>query len=51
VLEAHLALNYTSVLNVIFLALAAALLWRFFRTGGAGMLKMMNRPMDLPEAG
>ncbi len=51
VLEARLALNYTSVLNVIFLALATALLWRFFRTGGAGMLKMMNRPMDLPEAG
>ncbi|GHO84041.1 permease [Dictyobacter formicarum] len=35
--------NYTSVLNIIFLALAALLVIRFFRTGGLAMLKMMNR--------
>jgi uncharacterized membrane protein YraQ (UPF0718 family) len=34
--------NYTTVLNIIFLLLAAALLLRFFRTGGPAMLKMMN---------
>jgi uncharacterized membrane protein YraQ (UPF0718 family) len=34
--------NYTTVLNIIFLLLAAALLVRFFRSGGRPMLKMMN---------
>jgi uncharacterized protein len=34
--------NYTTVLNIIFLVLAAALLLRFFRTGGPAMLKMMG---------
>lgn len=36
--------NYTSVLNIIFLVLAALLLVRFFRTGGVAMLRMMDRP-------
>src|SRR5437016_8831960 len=36
--------NYTTVLNLIFLAIALVLLVRFFRTGGLPMLKMMNRP-------
>jgi len=30
------------VLNIIFLAIAAMLLWRFFTTGGARMARMMN---------
>jgi uncharacterized membrane protein YraQ (UPF0718 family) len=34
--------NYTTVLNIAFLVLAAALLWRFFRTGGWDMLRMMG---------
>src|SRR5262252_5340033 len=34
--------NYTTILNIIFLLLAAALLVRFFRTGGAPMLKEMG---------
>ena len=34
--------NYTSVLNIIFIVLAVALLTRFFRTGGLKMLKMMD---------
>jgi uncharacterized protein len=46
VLEPHIDWNYTSVLNLLFLALAAALLWRFFRTGGREMLAMMNGSPD-----
>jgi uncharacterized protein len=38
--------NYTTVLNIIFLLLAAALLVRFFRTGGPAMLKMMSGSPD-----
>lgn len=34
--------NYTTFLNIAFLALAAALLIRFFRTGGRTMLRMMG---------
>ncbi len=34
--------NYTSILNIIFLALAALLVIRFIRTGGLPMLRMMN---------
>jgi uncharacterized membrane protein YraQ (UPF0718 family) len=41
VMEASIELNYTTVLNVIFLVLAAVLVWRFFRTGGPEMLKEM----------
>lgn len=44
VLEAHISLNYTSVLNVIFLVIAGALVYRFLRTGGPMMLKMMEKP-------
>jgi uncharacterized membrane protein YraQ (UPF0718 family) len=36
------SLNYTSVLNVIFVLIAAALVFRFLRTGGPEMLRMMN---------
>ena len=39
--------NYTTVLNIIFLLLAVALLVRFFRSGGARMLKSMGgRPAE-----
>jgi uncharacterized protein len=38
--------NYTTVLNIIFLLVAAALLVRFFRSGGRGMLKMMGGTPD-----
>jgi uncharacterized protein len=41
VVEASIQLNYTTVLNVIFLVLAAMLVWRFLRTGGPEMLKEM----------
>ncbi|HEX4658780.1 MAG TPA: permease, partial [Streptosporangiaceae bacterium] len=38
--------NYTTVLNIIFLLFAAALLLRFFRSGGPAMLKMMGGRPD-----
>jgi uncharacterized membrane protein YraQ (UPF0718 family) len=44
VLEETIRLNYTSVLNIVFLALAAALVIRAVRTGVVPMLKMMNVP-------
>jgi uncharacterized membrane protein YraQ (UPF0718 family) len=34
--------NYTSILDIVFLLLAGALLYRFVRTGGVPMLKMMG---------
>jgi uncharacterized membrane protein YraQ (UPF0718 family) len=44
VVEASVHWNYTTVLNVVFLALGAALVWRFVRTGGLPMLREMNEP-------
>ena len=44
VMEPHVALNYTTILNVLFLILAAFLVTRFMKTGGPQMLRMMNRP-------
>jgi uncharacterized protein len=38
--------NYTTVLNIIFLLLAAALLVRFFRSGGPAMVKMLGGGPD-----
>jgi hypothetical protein len=46
VVEASVSLNYTTVLNVVFLVLAAVLIWRFRRTGGAQMLAMMDVSSD-----
>lgn len=43
VLEASITFNYTTVLNIIFLAIAGALVYRFLKTGGPMMLKMMNK--------
>jgi uncharacterized membrane protein YraQ (UPF0718 family) len=42
VVEASVTLNYTTVLNIIFLAFAALLVARFVRTGGREMLRHMN---------
>jgi uncharacterized membrane protein YraQ (UPF0718 family) len=44
VVEASIAWDYTSWLNIAFLILAAWLVWRFLKTGGPAMLRMMNRP-------
>jgi len=46
VVEASIAWNYTTWLNLAFLILAALLIWRFLKTGGPAMLRMMNRPAD-----
>jgi len=43
ILEPSITLNYTSVLNIIFLLVSTALVWRFLRTGGPKMLKMMSK--------
>src|SRR5712675_426227 len=43
VAEASLTFNYTTWLNVAFLILAGMLVWRFLKTGGPAMLRMMNR--------
>jgi uncharacterized protein len=46
IVEASVTWNYTTVLNIIFIILAAVLVWRFVRTGGLSMLRMMNKPMS-----
>ena len=40
--ETGLQWNYTTYLNIVFLLLAAALLVRFFRSGGGPMLRVMG---------
>jgi len=49
VAEAGIQWNYTTILNIVFLLLAAALLVRFFRSGGYPMLKMMGGTPGDPE--
>jgi hypothetical protein len=52
--EASITLNYTTVLNLVFLVLAAVLVARFLRTGGPRMLRTMNaapRPGPAASAG
>lgn len=46
VLESSISWNYTTYLNIGFLALAAFLVIRFVRNGGTGMLKMMGGSPD-----
>ncbi len=45
-MEMGFRFDHTAALNIVFLAIAAVLLWRFFRAGGAGMLRYMNAPMS-----
>src|SRR3984957_18714233 len=44
VLTATVTWNYTTFLNIAFIALTLVLIWRFLRTGGRMMLKMMGDP-------
>jgi uncharacterized membrane protein YraQ (UPF0718 family) len=44
VVEASVTWNYTTILNLVFLTLAAVLVVRFLRTGGPAMLKLMGGP-------
>ena len=46
VIEAHVSWNYTTWLNIAFLLLAAAILVRFFTSGGLPMLRMMGGDPD-----
>lgn len=46
VAETAIQWNYTSILNILFLILAAGLVYRFARTGGIPMLKMMGGSPD-----
>lgn len=46
IMMGHISWNYTSILNTIFLAITALLLWRFLSTGGPEMMKMMNHAPD-----
>ena len=51
VVQASVTWNYTTVLNIVFLALAALLVWRYFRQGGGlRMLRMMDRPLEYGHA-
>jgi uncharacterized membrane protein YraQ (UPF0718 family) len=43
IIETHITWNYTTWFNIVFLGLAALLVWRFLKTGGPEMLRMMNR--------
>jgi uncharacterized membrane protein YraQ (UPF0718 family) len=45
VVEASVHWNYTTVLNIVFLGLAALLVYRFVRGGGIPMLRAMNKPI------
>lgn len=45
----HISLNYTTILNVIFIALASWLIYRFVKTGALPMLKMMQGEPDNPN--
>jgi uncharacterized membrane protein YraQ (UPF0718 family) len=50
VVESSVSWNYTTWLNIVFLVLALALIWRFVRTGGVPMLRMMGgAPDSSPE--
>jgi len=51
VLHTGVTWNYTTYLNMAFLLLAATLVWRFLRTGGPEMLRMMNDDNDHGSAG
>jgi uncharacterized protein len=46
VVEASIQWNYTTVLNIVFLVVAGVLVYRFVRTGGMPMLKMMGGSPD-----
>ena len=40
-----ISFNYTTWLNIVFLLIAAVLVWRFLRTNGLAMLQMMDKPV------
>jgi hypothetical protein len=46
VVETSVQWNYTTVLDIVFLVVAAALVYRFLRTGGVPMLRAMGGGAD-----
>ena len=38
--------NYTTWLNIVAIAVSALLFWRFLRTGGPAMLRIMDKSPD-----
>ena len=50
VVEESITWNYTTVLNLVFLVLAAVLVVRFLRTGGPAMLRTMSVPSRASHA-
>jgi uncharacterized protein len=50
VVDASITWDYTTWLNIAFLILAGLLVWRFLKTGGPAMLRMMNRPAAMGHA-
>ena len=46
IIEGAIQWNYTTWLNIAFLLFAGFLVWRFLRTGGPDMLRMMNAPQS-----
>ena len=44
VLDPHISLNYTTVLNLLFLVVSGLLLARYLKTGGPEMMAMMDSP-------
>jgi uncharacterized membrane protein YraQ (UPF0718 family) len=51
VLNPTISWDYTAYLNIVLLVVAAVLIWRFFRTGGAMMLKMMGYNPESADMG
>lgn len=50
VVEASISWDYTTWLNIVFLILAGLLVWRFLKTGGPAMLRMMNMPAAMGQS-
>ena len=50
VVEASITWDYTTWLNIAFLMLAGLLVWRFLKTGGPTMLRMMNIPAAMRQS-
>jgi uncharacterized membrane protein YraQ (UPF0718 family) len=50
VVEASITWDYTTWLNIAFLILAAWFVWRFLKTGGTAMLRMMNKSQETAHA-
>jgi uncharacterized membrane protein YraQ (UPF0718 family) len=44
VVDAAIRLNYTTVLNLVFVGVAVLLFWRYHKTGGPEMMAMMDMP-------